>query len=126
MVYFLQDWIVSPMLNLLKRTMTYPGFQPGTFEVAVSIPLHHLGRPRPIDWCNFCYFHRVRKLLSGKATIDVVRQDRAEFFFIFRPFADLLLSPSIILLTSPCVIGPRGSGVVVLLKWLSSSSTLCC
>jgi hypothetical protein len=25
MVYFLQDLIVSPMLNLLKRTMTYPG-----------------------------------------------------------------------------------------------------
>jgi hypothetical protein len=23
---FLQDWIVNPMLNLLKRTMTYSGF----------------------------------------------------------------------------------------------------
>jgi hypothetical protein len=39
-------WIVSPMLNLLKRTTTYPGFKPGTFGVAVSIPNHytHLGR----------------------------------------------------------------------------------
>jgi hypothetical protein len=36
MVYFLQDWIVNPMLNLLKRTMTYPGFKPGTFGVAVN------------------------------------------------------------------------------------------
>jgi hypothetical protein len=38
MVYFLQDWIVNPTLNLLKRTMTYPGFEPGTFGVAVSNP----------------------------------------------------------------------------------------
>jgi hypothetical protein len=29
------------MLNLLKRTMTYPGFEPGTFELAVSIPNHY-------------------------------------------------------------------------------------
>jgi hypothetical protein len=29
------------MLNLLKRTMTYPGLEPGTFEVAVSIPNHY-------------------------------------------------------------------------------------
>jgi hypothetical protein len=36
---FLQDWLVNPMLNLLKRTMTYPGFEPRTFGVAVSIPL---------------------------------------------------------------------------------------
>jgi hypothetical protein len=41
MVYFLQDWIVKPMLNLLKRTMTYPGFEPGTFGAAVSIPNHY-------------------------------------------------------------------------------------
>jgi hypothetical protein len=40
MVYFLQYWIVNPMLNLLKRTMTYPGFEPGTFVVAVNIPNH--------------------------------------------------------------------------------------
>jgi hypothetical protein len=40
--FFLQDWIVNPMLNLLKRTMTYPGFEPGTLEVAVSIPNHCL------------------------------------------------------------------------------------
>jgi hypothetical protein len=40
MVYFLQDWIVNPMLILLKRTMSYPGFEPGTFGVAVSIPTH--------------------------------------------------------------------------------------
>jgi hypothetical protein len=39
MVYFLQDWIFNPMLNLLKTTMTYPGFEPGTFGVAVSIPI---------------------------------------------------------------------------------------
>jgi hypothetical protein len=46
MVDFLKDWIVNPMLNLLKRTITYPGFEPGAFGVAVSIPnhLHHLGR----------------------------------------------------------------------------------
>jgi hypothetical protein len=30
------------MLNLLKRTMTYPGLEPGTFEVAVSIHNHHI------------------------------------------------------------------------------------
>jgi hypothetical protein len=43
MVYFysLQDWIVSPMLNLLKRTMTYPGFELGTFGLAASIPNHY-------------------------------------------------------------------------------------
>jgi hypothetical protein len=29
------------------------------------------------------------------------------------PFTDLLLSPLIMLLTSPCVIGPRVNGVVV-------------
>jgi hypothetical protein len=29
------------MLNLLKRTMTYPGFKPGTFGLAVSIPNHY-------------------------------------------------------------------------------------
>jgi hypothetical protein len=40
MVYFLQDWIVSPMLNLLKRTMTYPGFEPGSFgPCTVSLSL---------------------------------------------------------------------------------------
>jgi hypothetical protein len=39
--FFLQDWIVNPMLNLLKRTMTYPTFEPGTFEEAVSIPNHY-------------------------------------------------------------------------------------
>jgi hypothetical protein len=38
---FLQDWIVNPMVNLLKRTMTYPGFNPGTFGLAVSIPNHY-------------------------------------------------------------------------------------
>jgi hypothetical protein len=41
MVYFLQDWIVNPMLPLLKRIMTYPRFEPGTFGVAVSIPNHY-------------------------------------------------------------------------------------
>jgi hypothetical protein len=29
------------MINLLKRTMTYLGFEPGTFTVAVSIPNHY-------------------------------------------------------------------------------------
>jgi hypothetical protein len=38
---FLQDWIFSPMLNLLKRTMTYPEFESGAFGVAVSIPSHY-------------------------------------------------------------------------------------
>jgi hypothetical protein len=41
MVYFLQDWIVNTMLNLLKRTMTYPGFELRTFGVAGSIPNHY-------------------------------------------------------------------------------------
>jgi hypothetical protein len=30
------------MLNLLKKTMTYPGFEPGTFGLAVSIPHHYI------------------------------------------------------------------------------------
>jgi hypothetical protein len=29
------------MLNLLKRTMTYPRFEPGTFGLAVSIANHY-------------------------------------------------------------------------------------
>jgi hypothetical protein len=29
------------MPNLLKRTMTYPGFEPGTFGLAVSIANHY-------------------------------------------------------------------------------------
>jgi hypothetical protein len=37
---FFTRWIVNPMLNLLKRTMTYQGFEPGTFGLAVSIPNH--------------------------------------------------------------------------------------
>jgi hypothetical protein len=37
---FFTRWIVNPMLNFLKRTMIYPGFEPGTFGVAVSIPNH--------------------------------------------------------------------------------------
>jgi hypothetical protein len=37
----LQDWIINPMLNLLKRTMTYAGFEPGTFGLAVSIVNHY-------------------------------------------------------------------------------------
>jgi hypothetical protein len=41
MVYFLQDWIVNPMLNLLKKTMTYPGFEAGTIGLAVSIANHY-------------------------------------------------------------------------------------
>jgi hypothetical protein len=32
---------VNPMLNLLKRTMTYPGLEPGTFGVAINIPNHY-------------------------------------------------------------------------------------
>jgi hypothetical protein len=42
MVNFLQDWIVNPMLNLLKRTMTYPKFEPGTFGLTVSIANHYI------------------------------------------------------------------------------------
>jgi hypothetical protein len=38
---FFTRWIVNPMLNLLKRTMTYPGFEPGTFGLAVSIANHY-------------------------------------------------------------------------------------
>jgi hypothetical protein len=36
-----QDRNVNPMLNLLKGTMTYLGFECGTFGVAVSIPNHY-------------------------------------------------------------------------------------
>jgi hypothetical protein len=32
---------INHMLNLLKRTMTYPGFEPGTFGLAVSIANHY-------------------------------------------------------------------------------------
>jgi hypothetical protein len=38
---FFTRWIVNHMLNLLKRTMTYPGFEPGTFGLAVSIANHY-------------------------------------------------------------------------------------
>jgi hypothetical protein len=38
---FFTRWIVNPMLNLLKRTMTYPGFESGTFGLAVSIANHY-------------------------------------------------------------------------------------
>jgi arylsulfatase A-like enzyme len=38
---FFTRWIVNPMLNLLKRTMIYPGLEPGTFGLAVSIAHHH-------------------------------------------------------------------------------------
>jgi hypothetical protein len=45
---FFTRWIANQMLNLLKRTMTYPGFEPGTFGLAVSIAnhytVHNLGR----------------------------------------------------------------------------------
>jgi hypothetical protein len=40
MVFFFK-MDVNPMLNLLKRTMTYPGFEPGTFGLAVSIANHY-------------------------------------------------------------------------------------
>jgi hypothetical protein len=42
---FFTRWIVNPVLNLLKRTMTYPGFEPGTFGLAVSMVSNadHLG-----------------------------------------------------------------------------------
>jgi hypothetical protein len=33
------------MLNLLKRTMTYPGFKSGTFRLAVSIANHYTSTP---------------------------------------------------------------------------------
>jgi hypothetical protein len=38
---FFTRWIVNPMLNLRKRTMTYPGFKPGTFGLAVNIANHY-------------------------------------------------------------------------------------
>jgi hypothetical protein len=40
-LFFFTRWIVNPMLNLLKRTMTYSGFEPGTFGLAVSIANHY-------------------------------------------------------------------------------------
>jgi hypothetical protein len=33
--------IINPMLNLLKRTMTYPGFKRVTFGLAASIAKHY-------------------------------------------------------------------------------------
>jgi hypothetical protein len=33
---FFTRWIVNSMLNLLKKTKTYPGFKPGTFGLALS------------------------------------------------------------------------------------------
>jgi hypothetical protein len=39
---FFTRWVVNPMLNLLKRTMAYPGFEPRTFGLAVSIANHWL------------------------------------------------------------------------------------
>jgi hypothetical protein len=38
---FFTRWNVNPMLNLLKRTMTYPGFESRTFGLAVSITNHY-------------------------------------------------------------------------------------
>jgi hypothetical protein len=38
---FFTRWIVNPTLNLLKRTMTYPVFEPWTFGLAVSIANHY-------------------------------------------------------------------------------------
>jgi hypothetical protein len=38
---FFTRWIVNPILNLLKRTMTYPGFEPGTSGLAVGMPNHY-------------------------------------------------------------------------------------
>jgi hypothetical protein len=34
---FFTRWIVNAMLNLLKRTMTYPGFELGNFGVASAL-----------------------------------------------------------------------------------------
>jgi hypothetical protein len=39
MVYFLQDWIVSAKLS--EKDHDFPGFEPGTFGLAVSIPNHY-------------------------------------------------------------------------------------
>jgi hypothetical protein len=38
---FFTRWIVNPMRNLLKRTMTYPGYEPETFGLAVSVANHY-------------------------------------------------------------------------------------
>jgi hypothetical protein len=38
----MSQFYVNTMLNLLKRTMTYPGFEPETFGVAVSIPNNYI------------------------------------------------------------------------------------
>jgi hypothetical protein len=40
-VLFFKRWIVNPMFNLLKRTMAYLGFEPGTFGLAGSIANHY-------------------------------------------------------------------------------------
>jgi hypothetical protein len=73
MVYFLQNWIVNPMLNLLKRTMTYPGFEPGTFGVAVSIPTEPIAwRPQStqqtmkfLSPCELQTLHKIDKKRNG-------------------------------------------------------------
>jgi hypothetical protein len=71
MVYFLQAWIVIPLLNLLKRTMTYPGFEPGTFGLAVSIPNRyiHLGRIKvslQLSIQRYCPLKRLAKVKKYK------------------------------------------------------------
>jgi hypothetical protein len=39
--FIFYKWIENTMLNLLKRTMTYLGFEPGTFGLAVSFANHY-------------------------------------------------------------------------------------
>jgi hypothetical protein len=51
---FFTRWIVNPMLNLLKRTMKYPGFEPGTFGLAVIIANHYTIYP----CLSVLYFHK--------------------------------------------------------------------
>jgi hypothetical protein len=66
MVYFLQDWNISPMQNLLKRTMTYPGFEPGTFGLAVTIPNHYTKR-KPFESFIKCS-ESSTQILSNKSS----------------------------------------------------------
>jgi hypothetical protein len=97
MVYFLQYWIVNPMLNHLKRTMTYLGFEPGTFGVAVSIPNHYTGIGKisalGLHWCQENASFRdpgigstrldVSWLLSFAAILNRVLEQFPELFVFF-------------------------------------------
>jgi hypothetical protein len=72
---FFTRWIVNHMLNHLKRTMTYPGFEPGTFGLA----LHHLGRlnQSALPCCFVHFYHTTftaEKNLEKKTVLNFAQR----------------------------------------------------